>query len=417
MAGGKLTALKLKALTRPGRYGDGAGLWLQVRDADHRSWLFRYNGAAGQQRQMGLGPFPDVGLAEARDAAREARAAVRAGRDPIEERQQRKAEARAAASRAITFKQVSDKYLAAHEGAWRNEKHKYQWRATLDLASEQIGKLGVDAITTGDVMRVIEPLWKTKTETASRLRGRIESVLDYATAHGWRTGENPARWRGHLAKLLPQPDKIAKVEHHAALPWKDIGAFMAELRDQDGVSALALGFCILTAARTGEVIGATWAEIDMDAAVWTVPAGRMKAGKEHRVPLTAPALSVLKQMTKLRESDVLDEPVFPGGKPGKAMSNMAMNMLLRRMGRDDLTVHGFRSTFRDWVAEATNHPRELAEKALAHTLRDETERAYQRGDLLDRRRELMADWATYCSIIPNESEQQKSPEQTPQPHF
>jgi integrase len=320
---------------------------------------------------------------------------VRAGRDPIEQRKEQRAEARAKASRSMTFKHVADKYLAAHESAWRNEKHRYQWRATLDLAAEQIGELSVAAINTGDVMRVLEALWSTKTETASRLRGRIESVLDYATAHGWRTGENPARWRGHLAKLLPPPDKIAKVEHHAALPWPQIGAFMAELRDQAGVAARALEFTILTAARTGETVGACWAEIDLQANVWTVPAERMKAGKEHRVPLSDSALAALQAVLPLRD-DEAGGWVFPGGKRGQPLSNIAMIMLLRRMERADLTVHGFRSTFRDWAAESTNHPREVAEQALAHVLSDRVEAAYRRGDLFEKRRRLMEDWAKFC---------------------
>ena len=369
MAGGKLTALRLKALTAPGRYGDGAGLWLQVRDAEHRSWLFRYIGG-GKQRQMGLGSFPAVPLVEAREAAHRCRAAVRQGQDPIEERRKTQAAARTT-SRSMTFRQVADRYIAAHEAAWRNEKHRYQWRATLDLACNQIGRIPIGAVATCDVMRVLEPIWRTKTETASRLRGRIESVIDYAAAHGWRTGENPARWRGHLAKLLPRPGKIAKVRHHSALPWEEIGAFMATLRKEQGVAARALEFTILTAARTGETIGAKLLEVDRQTAVWTVPADRMKAGVEHRVPLSNYSLCVLDAIAPL-SSSLPGDWLFPGGGTGKPLSNMAMIMLLRRMQRPDLTVHGFRSTFRDWVGEATNHPRELAEKALAHAVGDET---------------------------------------------
>ena len=252
------------------------------------------------------------------------------------------------------------------------------------------------AIAVGDVMRVLEPIWRTKTETASRLRGRIESVLDYATAHGWRTGDNPARWRGHLAKLLPAPDKIAKPVHHSALPWQDIGAFVAALGEQQGVAARALEFTILTAARTGETIGARWSEIDERAGVWTVPADRMKAGVEHRVPLSEAARHVLGGLALLR-NDLGHGWIFPGGRSDQPLSNMSMIMLLRRMGRGDLTVHGFRSTFRDWCAEATNYPREIAEKALAHTVGGETERSYQRGDLLEKRRRLMEDWAKFCA--------------------
>ncbi len=394
MLSGKLTALKVKSLTRPGRFGDGGGLWLQVRDSDRRAWLFRYTAATGQ-RQMGLGPFPDVSLAEAREAARLARAAVRRGVDPIDERHAAREKAKAAArdsSRALTFRAVADRYLAVHEDSWRNEKHRWQWRQTLEVACEEIGKIPVAAIATGDVMRVLEPIWREKTETAARLRGRIESVLDFAGARGWRDGENPARWRGHLAKLLPAPGKVAKVEHHSALPWPEIGSFMAELRLQDGAAARALEFTILTAARTGETIGAIWSEIDIAAAQWTVPAARMKAGREHRVPLSGAALAVLADVASPR-----DAWIFPGGRPGKPLSNMSMLMLSRRMGRPKLTVHGFRSTFRDWCAESTDYPREVAEQALAHVLGDKVEAAYRRGDLLGKRRQLMEDWAAFCS--------------------
>jgi integrase len=394
MARGKLSALKLKGLTSPGRYGDGDGLWLQVRDASHRSWLLRYS-FGGRPRQMGLGPFPDVSLADAREAAREARAVVRKGLDPIEERQKAKGEQRRA-MRGMTFRQAADRYVVAHEASWRNEKHRWQWGQTLNVACEAIGKTPVTVIATADVMRALLPIWRTKTETAARLRGRIESVLDFATAHGWRTGENPARWRGHLANLLPPPGKLAKVKHHAALPWQQIGHFLAELRDHDGVAARALEFTILTAARTGETIGSTKLEIDLKNGVWTVPESRMKAGLEHRVPLSGAALAVLDAVAPLWDVSTYGW-LFPGASPGKPLSNMAMIMLLRRMGHNDLTVHGFRSTLRDWAAEATNHPREIAEKALAHVVGDETERSYQRGDLLEKRRRLMEDWAKFCA--------------------
>ena len=394
MASGKLSALKVKALTSPGRYGDGGGLWLQVRDADHRSWLFRY-AIAGKARQMGLGAFPDISLADAREAAQQARASVRQGVDPIEQRRAARSQKKAAAG-ALTFQQVANKYVAAHEAGWRNEKHRGQWRQTLALASETIGNLGVGAIETGDVMRVLEPIWREKPETASRLRGRIESVIDYATAHGWRTGENPARWRGHLAKLLPAPRKLARVKHHTALPWSDMGTFMAELRDQNGVAARALEFTILTATRTNEAIGARWSEISVQEAVWTIPGERMKAGQEHRVPLSDAALAVLEEMEPLRASTLW---VFPGARNEGALSNMAMLMLLRRTGHENLTVHGFRSTFRDWCAETTNYPREVAEQALAHTLTDKVEAAYRRGDLFEKRRRLMADWASFCARV------------------
>ncbi len=389
----RLTALKIKGL-KPGRHGDGDGLWLQVRDAERRSWLFRY-ALDGRSREMGLGPARDVSLAEARDAARKCRALLREGVDPIEQRRAALGAARQGV-KAVTFRDVADRYLAAHQAAWRNEKHRYQWRTTLDLACQAFGSRPVGAIDTGDVMGLLEPMWLQKAETASRLRGRIEAVLDYATARGWRTGDNPARWRGHLAQLLPAPRKIARVQHYAALPWPEIGAFVAELRDQEGVAASALAFTILTAARTGEVIGARWPEIDFATATWTVPGERMKAGREHRVPLSEPALAVLRQMLPLRSYHAGDV-VFPNARDGAPLSNMSMVMLLRRMGRRDLTVHGFRSSFRDWCAEATSYPREVAEQALAHTLADRVEAAYRRGDLFEKRRRLMSDWAVFCA--------------------
>ena len=282
---GKLNTAKLRTLTKPGTYGDGAGLYLQVRGPERRSWLFRFK-AAGRGHLMGLGVFPDVSLAEARDAAATARKQVRQGVNPIDQRRATRA-AVAASAGLNTFAEVADAYIAAHAASWRNAKHRQQWRNTLDTyARPVLGNLGVAVVDTGAVMRVLEPIWREKPETASRLRGRIESVLDYATARGWRTGDNPARWRGHMDNLLPSRAKIARVEHHAALPWREIGGFMTALAKQEGVAALALRFAILTAARTGEVIGARWSEIDMQTAVWTVPAERMKAGRDHRVPLS-----------------------------------------------------------------------------------------------------------------------------------
>jgi integrase len=394
-----LTALKVRT-ARPGRYGDGKGLYLLVRSSDARFWLFRYR-RDGRMREMGLGSVADVSLAEAREKAASLHRTVKGGIDPLAEREARasaeKAAMQQAAVRAITFADVADRYIAAHEASWRNAKHRQQWRNTLDTyAAPLLGSLPVASVDTAVVMQVLEPIWRDKTETASRLRGRIESVLDYARARGWRRGENPARWRGHLDNLLPARGKVAKVEHHAALPWREIGAFMAALVQQEGVAALALRFAILTAARTEEAIGAAWGEIDLAGAVWTVPAARMKASREHRVPLSDAAQAVLWQAAELRTDVSPDAPVFPGGKADKPLSNMAMLALLRRMGRGDLTAHGFRSTFRDWCAEATNHPREVAEAALAHTLRDKAEAAYQRGDLMEKRRRLMADWASFC---------------------
>ncbi|MDB5318315.1 MAG: site-specific integrase [Rhodospirillales bacterium] len=395
MAVNKLTALGVKRLVHPGRYGDGGGLWLQVRSADQRSWLFRY-ALHGKARQMGLGPLVDVSLAEAREAAGACRRLVREGMDPIEKR--RTDRIGAATAQGMTFRDVAARYLAANEGAWRNEKHRYQWRHTLEVAHAVFGARPVAAIATGDVIAVLEPIWQVKTETAKRLRGRIETVLDYATAQGWRSGDNPARWRGHLSNILPSPKRIAQVEHYAALPWPKIAEFMMALQAESGIAARALEFTVLTAARTGETLGATWPEIDLGAALWTVPAARMKAGKEHRVPLSPAAVAVLRKMLPLplRGTGRGPDWVFPGARAGKALSNMSMNMLVRRMGQGGLTVHGFRSCFRDWCAEATAHSREVAEQALAHLLSDKVEAAYRRGDLLEKRRGLMEDWAEFC---------------------
>ena len=320
---------------------------------------------------------------------------LREGVDPIEHR--RAARAEGARARGKTFRDAAERYLVANAGTWRNEKHRYQWRATLEAAHAVFGDRPVASVTTGDVTAVLEPIWSAKTETAKRLRGRIEAVLNYAAAQGWRSGENPARWRGHLSNILPPPRRIARVEHHAALPWAEVAAFMAELRAHSGVAARALEFTVLTAARTGETLGATWSEVDLDAALWTVPARRMKAGKEHRVPLPPAAVQVLRGMLPLRGAGGGGDWVFPGGRAGKPLSNMSMNMLLRRMGRGGLMVHGFRSTFRDRCAEATAHPREVAEQALAHALPDKVEAAYRRGDMLEKRRRLMEEWAAFCA--------------------
>jgi integrase len=292
----------------------------------------------------------------------------------------------------VTFEEAAARYVKAHAAGWRSAKHAAQWDSTLRLyAFPRFGKLPVQAIDTAMVINAVEPLWADKTETASRLRGRIEAVLDWATARGLRTGDNPARWKGLLENLLPAKPRVKRVQHHAALPYAEIGAFVAELRRQPGEAARALEFTILTAARTGETIGATWDEIDLKAAVWIVPAGRIKAGKEHRVPLVPRVLEILRQTPEAARKGYL----FAGRRLNAPLSNMAMLALLERMGRDDLTVHGFRSTFRDWAAEQTNYPREVAEMALAHAIGDKVEAAYRRGDLFERRRRMMAEWAKF----------------------
>jgi integrase len=343
---------------------------------------------------MGLGSLEVISLADARTAALECRRLCQADIDPIEHRNASRAEAQLANARAMTFDDCATRYVTAHAAGWRNSKHRAQWAATLrTYVTPVFGFLPVQAIDTELIMRVLEPIWATKPETASRVRGRIEAILNWAKSRGFREGENPARWRGHLENLLPGRSRVQKVEHHAALPYSDVGAFMGDLRERAGVAAAALEFLILTAARTSEVIGARWEEMDLSSRTWVVPAERMKARAIHRVPLSNAALVVLERMRAIQQ----DEFVFPSTKKGKALSNMALLALLRRMKRTDLTTHGFRSTFRDWAAECTNFPQEVAETALAHTISNKVEAAYRRGDLFDKRRRLMDAWAEYCA--------------------
>ncbi|WP_428396202.1 tyrosine-type recombinase/integrase [Lichenicoccus sp.] len=295
--------------------------------------------------------------------------------------------------KAITFETVAEGYIKAHAAGWRNSKHAAQWGATLrTYVYPNFGSVAVVDVATEHVLAALQPIWSTKPETAARVRGRIESILDYAKAMKWRQGENPATWRGHLVKLLPSRAKVAPVVHHAALPWTEIATFMAALRGQTGLSACALEFTILTAARSGETFGATWGEIDLEAKTWTVPASRMKAAREHRVPLSAPALALLEKLAKLRPDTEPGRYIFPGAAARKPLSNMAMTMVLRRMKRGDVTPHGFRSTFRDWAAEKTSFPNEVAEAALAHVVGDKVEAAYRRGDLFEKRRAMMEEW-------------------------
>jgi integrase len=383
----RLKPVALKKSLAPGKYADGGGLYLQVASGGARSWIFRFM-IDGRARAMGLGSLNDVTLKEARELARECRRFSKRGIDPIEARKAKRFDERLAAATAMTFKACAEAYIDAHKAGWRNPKHAAQWPSTLATYVDPVlGSLPVQAVDVGLVMKVLEPIWQTKPETASRVRGRIESVLDWAMARGYRKGENPARWRGHLENLLPKKSKVRRVEHHAALPYAEIAAFMAELHQQDGVAARTLEFAILTAARTSEVIGAKWAEIDLGARLWTIPSTRMKAGREHRVPLSGAAMAVLGQMDRSRDK------VFP-------ISNMAMLMLLRRMGRGDLTVHGFRSSFADWCAEQTAFPSEVREMALAHAVGDKVEAAYRRGDLFEKRRQLAEAWATFCEGEP-----------------
>lgn len=389
-----LTAKQVEKLTSPGRYFDQHGLYLQVLSPTNRSWLLRYE-RHGRERWMGLGPLHTFSLAEARDRARKARQQLHDGNDPLEVREVERAARALAVARTLTFAEAATQYFNAHERKWSNAKHRAQFLSTLKAyAFPRIGRLAVADIDTGQVLRCIEPIWQEKTETASRVRGRIESVLDWATVRGYRTGDNPARWKGHLSEALPARGQIAKVEHHSALPFDQVPAFMAALAEREGMAARALQFTILTAARTGEVIGARWNEIDLLERTWTVPASRMKANREHRVPLADAALALLRNLP--REAEF----VFPGGRKGVPISNMAMLTLLRRMGRRDITIHGFRSSFRDWAAERTAYPNHVVEMALAHVVGNKVEAAYRRGDLLDKRRRLMNEWARYCGSSP-----------------
>ena len=378
----KLSAAFVSGKPPEGRHSDGGGLYLLVDAGGAKRWLFIFR-FDGKQKEMGLGGVQSVRLARARELAVEARALVADGKNPIQERR---------ALRVVpTFGETADALVADLSPQWRNPKHKAQWAMTLTHYAEPLRARPVDQITTEEVFRVLKPLWETKPETASRLRGRMERVLDAAKVKGFRSGENPARWRGHLDHLLPRRQKLSR-GHHAALPYADLPAFMAELRARKAIAARALEFTILTAARSGEVRGAHWPELDLTTRIWAVPAERMKAGREHRVPLCSRAVAILEDMKKLRVGDY----VFPGGKATKGLSDGGMERVLDRMSRP-VTVHGFRSTFRDWVSEETEHPREIAEAALAHIFGDSTERAYRRGDALEKRRRLMEDWAQYLS--------------------
>jgi integrase len=392
----RLSHRRVETLKQLGMHSDGGGLYLQVTEgADgtpRKSWLFRYT-VVGRERQMGLGPLSDVPLAEARDRALAARELRRAGKDPIAEREAARAEASLVAAKTMSFDECATAYIAAHRAGWRNLKHAAQWSSTVaTYCSPIFGKLPVQLVDVGLVMKAIGPLWAAKPETASRVRGRVECILDWAKVSGYRDGENPARWRGHLDHLLPARGKVRRVKHHAALPYAEIQAFVAALRGRDAVAARALEFTILAAARTSEVLGAKWSEIDLDARLWTVPAERMKAGRQHRVPLSDSAIEIIRTMMASKHNDY----IFYGDRQA-TLSNMSLLMLLRRMGCDAITTHGFRSTFRTWAAECTNYPREVVEAALAHVVGNKVEAAYQRGDMLDKRRPLMAQWEKYCA--------------------
>jgi integrase len=399
---GKLTALKIEKAKRPGMYGDGGGLYLRVTDDGAKNWVFRFM-LNGRARWMGMGPLHTVNLAEARKRAADHRLRRHDGIDPIEARRAERLQAQLVAAKAVTLKECCESYIKSHRAGWGN-KNANQWTATLATYAEPvIGDLSAQAIDTALVHKVLEPIWTEKPETAGRVRGRIEAVLDWAKVRGYRVGENPARWRGHFDKLLPALNKVRKVEHHAALPYGELPGFLTVLRQQEGIAVRALEFTILTAARTGETLGAGWNEFDLLDKTWTVPAARIKGGKEHRVPLSAPALAILEEMQAQRSAD--GGFVFPGGKPGKPLSNMAFLMLLRRMKRDDLTAHGFRATFKTWASERTSFQNEIVEAAMAHVVGSKVEQAYRRGDMFEKRRRLMQQWAAFCTTSPAQDRQ------------
>lgn len=417
----RLTAIAVSRQTKPGRYADGGGLYLQVTAAKTKSWLLRFM-KAGRAREMGLGPLDLVSLSEARDAARDARKLLLAGVDPIEARRAARQDTQAATAKLTTFRECAEGYIEANKPGWKNPKHCDQWRMTL-LGVDPKGRparndycklirdLPVAAIDDGLVMKVLQPIWNEKTETANRIRGRIENVLDRAKALKLRVGENPARWTGHLDQLLPKKSQVAPVENHPALPYSQLPDFMEDLRQREGFGARALEYTVLTAARTADTIGAMWTEIDQIEKLWTVPKDRIKGKKgarkrDHVVPLTSQALAILEDLPK-------DEYLFPGGNPGEPLSNAAMAAVIDRMNEDrvkaglpkwmdpqqggrEIVPHGFRSTFKDWCTEETEYPNEMSEMALAHTLPDKVEAAYRRGNMREKRRRLMADWARFC---------------------
>ncbi|VTZ25970.1 Integrase family protein [Methylocella tundrae] len=385
----RLSARTIATLSKPGRHADGGGLYLKVDAGGAKRWTFMWM-RAGRQREAGLGSVIAVPLVKAREIAASYRAVLADGGDPIESRQKAQAEKQG----RKTFGDVANEFLLANEPSWRNAKHRAQWRMTLEVYGKALMPVPVENIETTTVLEALKPIWQTKPETASRLRGRIEAVLDAARVAGHTPADrlNPARWKGHLDKLLPKPNKLSR-GHHAAMPYLDVPRFVSRLRERETIGALALEFLILTAARTGEALGAEWPEFDLAEKLWTVPAARMKAGREHRVPLPPRAVEIIEQLAKVRTGAV----AFPGQRLDKPLSNMALEMALRRLGVHDATVHGFRSAFRDWCGEETHFPREIAEAALAHVTGDKTELAYRRGDALEKRRSLMEAWGEFLT--------------------
>lgn len=396
----RLLTERMVKQAKPGVLIDGGGLRLKitvnpVTGARRKSWILRVTVKGGGVRELGLGSAEDFSLKEARDRAVALRKLARDGIDPLAARQMERAARATEVARTMSFRKCAEGYIDAHRPGWRNAKHADQWSNTLEsYVYPKFGDLPVQAIDVALVMKAIEPIWSTKTETASRVRQRIEAVLDWASARGFRSGENPARWRGHLDKLLPARARVQKVEHHAAMPYADAPQFLAMLGERDGLPGKALRFLILTAARSSEVLNARWREIDIAKRAWLVPAERMKAGRAHRVPLSNAAMAVLEGLDSNREPDAY---VFPGARENRPISNAVFLKVLARHGFADLTAHGFRSTFRDWAAEQTNFPREVAEAALAHVVSDKVEAAYRRGDLFEKRRQMMDAWGRYCA--------------------
>jgi integrase len=387
----KLSARTVATLSKPGRHGDGAGLYLSISkngDTIRRRWVYLFTWQ-GKLREMGLGGYPDVSLAKVRDDRDRWSAVLKAGKDPLLAREEEKT----ASNDAPTFGEIADAYVETKASEWRNEKHVAQWQMTLTEYAKPIRAKAVNTISTDDVLSVLKPIWLEKPETALRLRGRIEHVLDAAKAQGYRDGANPALWRGHLDKLLPKRTKLSR-GHHAAMPYDKVPDFVRKLREREGAAALALEFAILTAARSGEVLGSRWNEFDVEKKVWTVPARRMKAARIHRVPLSTRTVQILDGLATATTGDF----VFPGRHPKKPLSNMALEMVLRRMKIEDATVHGFRSSFRDWCGNETSFSREIAEAALAHVIGDKAEQAYRRGDALEKRRGLMEAWCEFCEL-------------------
>ncbi|SHE22072.1 tyrosine-type recombinase/integrase [methanotrophic endosymbiont of Bathymodiolus puteoserpentis (Logatchev)] len=387
----KLSARKVASINKAGLYGDGMGLWLKVTKSGTKSWIFRYT-QNKKTVDLGLGSIITVSLPEAREKALEYRQALQSGLNPKRIKQQAELKQKQENNGLISFEQCAHQYIAIHKDGWKNAKHAQQWTNTLKTyAFPIIGGLPVKDIDTALIMQVLSPIWTSKNETAGRIRGRIENILAWAAVHGYRSADNPAQWRGHLENLLAKPSKIKTVKHHTALPYSDMYEFIKALRAHHSTSAKALEFLILTATRTSEITGAQWEEIDLNQKVWTIPVERMKAGNEHRIPLSSRAVTIINEMVSIRQSDF----VFAGGRIGKGLSNSAMDKLLQVTLGYDCTVHGFRSTFRDWSAECTNYPRDLCEMALAHTIKNKAEAAYRRGDMIEKRHKLAEDWLKF----------------------